>query len=269
AEAAYANIAVEVVNQAISALESVDDLTGKTEDELKTLLSAYEDVTVLYEALTDEQKTQVTGYDEVTSGIEKINEQLNLVVFETLLDAVTDVDNVTKDGAAAVIAAYNALTEMQQSGLSTEQISKYEKILEAYKEFNSGNIVIIFANPESNSGAENLAADNPNVNVANEKYTGTGEFDYDGVTYTGALYLDDGDSVTIKLEAGKSYKITICVDSGKKVNYWVNDDKSSGVTADSDGIITQTISADDNAESFSISKNNKTYLYYVIIEEID
>ncbi len=204
AEAAWANIAVTSVNNAIS---NLTDVSGWTVENGKTAVSEaitkYTEVKSAYDALTNEQKNTVVNYEKVTNGLTKLNailteietaeaEAAALQQFTEALNGVTDTSALTKNECKAIIDLYEKLSPAKQAEYAENKT--YKAIVEKYKEYANQSVVAIFT-----SGDTSLAT-SAGFTV-NGNYNSKGSFEYNGKTYSGPLKLESSTSVSFSTAA--------------------------------------------------------------------
>ena len=204
AEAAWANIAVTSVNNAISNLTDVSGWTvenGKTS--VSEAITKYTEVKSAYDALTNEQKNTVVNYEKVTNGLTKLNailteietaeaEAAALQQFTEALNGVTDTSALTKNECKAIIDLYEKLSPAKQAEYAENET--YKAIVEKYKEYANQSVVAIFT-----SGDTSLAT-SAGFTV-NGNYNSKGSFEYNGKTYSGPLKLESSTSVSFSTAA--------------------------------------------------------------------
>ncbi len=210
AEAAWANIAVTSVTNAISALTDVSGWTAENGKQAVTAqISAYQSVKNAYDALTSAQQSEVTNRDKLASGLEKLNtilaeietaekEAAALAEFEAALNNVTDATSLTKAECKAIIDLYAKLSPAKQAEYAEN--ATYKAVLEKYTEYASLSVVAIFT-------SDNPALATDAGFTVSGKYNSKASFEYNGTTYKGPLKLES--ATTVSFTNAIANKITI------------------------------------------------------------
>lgn len=250
AEAEYANIAVEALQNRINGIAAPSTASGR--DAIEALLEDYRSIATAYTDLDEDQKGQVTGYDKITAGIATLESALQPYKLADMIDALPDSGWTSSDMSAigAAKTLYNSLSPEQRAVLTAEQQTKLNNAIAFYDEEMAKTIVILFQKSNSTDYYSSLGVTVSGNYKSGESYT------YDGETYSDPLKIESSTSVTITVGAGKTVYLQLSK-SGKI--------KIDGVDyeSDSNGYVTVTGLSEGTHE---ITKNTSCNLYYIVMK---
>lgn len=244
AETAYAQYAINALQNSINALPEVSALS--TQAELKSALQEYLYVQTEYTALDETRKTQITGYEKVTAGIAAINAKLVPYAVKDMIAALPETPS-SADMAAIAEAktAYEALDADQKAVLTADEINKIESLIEFYDAEMAKVKVVLFY-----KGADYASY---GVTVSGN-YSNSVTYVYDNVTYN-----------ALKIESSTS--ITITVAEWQKVELYISDAsariKVDGTSYTATGGVVTIENLTEGTHS--ITKDSSTELFYMIL----
>ena len=204
AEAAYANIAVEALQNRINNLAAPSSASGR--EAMEALLGEYESVSAAYGALDDGQKGQITGYGKVTEGIAALQDMLRPYDLADMIDALPASGWTSSDHSAISAAKqlYNSLTAEQKAVLTQEQTAKLEAAIAYYDEEMAKTVIVLFSKSNTADYYSSLG-----VTITQGNYKSGETYTCNGQTYSDPLKIESSTSVTITVGAGKTVSLYI------------------------------------------------------------
>ena len=250
AEAAYANIAVEALQNRINNLAAPSSASGR--EAMEALLGEYESVSAAYGALDEGQKGQITGYGKVTEGIAALQDMLRPYDLADMIDALPASGWTSSDHSdiSAAKQLYNSLTAEQKAVLTQEQTAKLEAAIAYYDEEMAKTVIVLFSKSNTADYYSSLG-----VTITQGNYKSGETYTCNGQTYSDPLKIESSTSVTITVGAGKTVSLYISkADGAIKV-----DGTSYGAV---NGCVTVTGLSEG---THVITKDDSCNLYYIVM----
>lgn len=272
--AAWQNVAVQAVMDAITALPDVDGLEIDNRGAIKSAIESYEDVKDMYDALDDgseegtaDQQSSVTNRDKLIDGLEHL-EQLHLLFdFRDELAHFSTYDHTAPGNNTLLQCPYisklfdlhSKLTPEQLAKLTTEETQLYTATETAYNDLASQRI-------ESSFEGVNGAASNPIFKVSNSssKTQSSGyTIKYGNKTFTKGLKIEKSTNVDFTLSV--EMKLTLYVDGavGKKIKI---DGTDTDYLVKTDALGDTVVEVTLAKGAHKITKGDSMNLWYAILE---
>ena len=252
AEIAYANIAVEALQNRIGSIAAPS--ADMSREQIETLLDEYKSVETAYADLDSDQKAEIKDYSKITDGMEALQGMLKPYELADMVDALPD-SGWTSEHNSAISAAktlYESLNDAQRAVLTPEQVIKLEAAIDYYEAEMAKTIVVCFQRDADASYYSALG-----VTVTGSYKDNKTTYTYNGVTYYGPLKMESKTVVTFTI--GEDRIVTLQFDEAGKVQI-------DGVeyTSNSSGTLVVTGLSAGTHTITRVSGNSQNLQYMVI-----